>query len=105
FERVVYGPIGAAWSERHLSATGRYVFGCLPRTPRQCVFGSHEVRRPEEVHGLRLRAPRQSVLAETWRHWGALQVPGGESPSAETLRGRADGLDGAGDELTEAGPS
>lgn len=102
--RVVYGPVGAAWAERHLSATGRLVFGCLPRAPRQCAFRVGAVRRPEDVRGLRLRSPRWSVLAEAWRRWGALQVPVGDGPAA-LLSSQVDGLDGGADELAELGPT
>jgi TRAP-type C4-dicarboxylate transport system substrate-binding protein len=97
-DRVVCGPIGDAWADRHLSNTHRRVFGYITRPSRQVIF-NRDVTQPEDVHGLRLRATTSPILSETWRTFGALQIPGsGELPLAR-LRGLVDGLDASIDEI------
>jgi TRAP-type transport system periplasmic protein len=92
-ERVVNGPIGQAWAARHLATTGNRVFGYICRLPRQAVFGGREVRQPADVRGLRLRAPTEAILDETWRAFGALRIPVAAGLPPSGRRGLVDGED------------
>jgi TRAP-type transport system periplasmic protein len=98
-ERVVYGPIGQDWADRHHLANGVSVFGCVVLPPRQCAFIGGDVRRPEDVHGLRLRAPRGAVLSEAWRWFGALQIHVADGVAPLAMRELVDGIEAAPEEL------
>jgi len=73
--RVLSGPIGEKITKRFEQETGLKLLGMAYFAPRQLTTTKREVRKPEDVRGLKIRVPLMPPMVATWKALGASPTP------------------------------
>jgi TRAP-type transport system periplasmic protein len=71
---VVNGPIGDRWSEDYYKQTGVRLEGYLLQGPREFLTNKHAIRTPQDIEGMKIRAPEIPVVVEFLKTLGARPV-------------------------------
>lgn len=75
FREALFGDPGTPWIESFRSDKNMQLVGIVERGPRHLSTTEREVNTPEDVKGLRIRAPQIDIFVETWRALGAVPEP------------------------------
>jgi TRAP-type transport system periplasmic protein len=73
--KVLGGPIGDKIAKRFEDETKLKLLGFFYFAPRQLTTTKREVRKPEDVKGLKIRVPLSPPMIATWRALGASPTP------------------------------
>lgn len=75
FREALFGEAGAPWIESFRDDKNMQLIGIVERGPRHLSTTDREVNSPEDVEGLKIRAPQIDIFVETWRALGAVPEP------------------------------
>ena len=73
--KVLNGPIGEKISKRLEDETKLKLLGMFYFAPRQLTTSKREVKRPNDVKGLKIRVPLLPPMVSTWKALGASPTP------------------------------
>jgi tripartite ATP-independent transporter DctP family solute receptor len=71
---VIESDIGHEWNEKLVSEMGVRNIGILPRGPR-VISANKEIKTPEDMKGLKMRAPARDYYVQTFEALGANPTP------------------------------
>lgn len=71
---VLESDIGQEWNDKLINDLGVRNIGILPRGPR-VISANTEIHTPEDMNGLKLRAPARDYYVETFKALGANPTP------------------------------
>lgn len=74
WKNVMESDIGQEWENQMREEQGLYILGIIPRGPR-IVSSNIEINTPEDLAGLKIRAPERDYYVETFRALGASPTP------------------------------
>src|SRR5699024_1245786 len=74
WKNVLESDIGKEWEDQMRENQGLINIGILPRGPR-IVSSNIEIETPEDLEGLKIRAPQRDYYVETFRALGASPTP------------------------------
>ena len=73
-ENVLQSEIGKEWEQEMKENQGLLTLGIIPRGPR-VVSSNVEIETPEDIEGLKIRAPERDYYVETFKALGANPTP------------------------------
>lgn len=71
---VVNGPIGDKWAEQYYDQTGIRIVGYVLQGPREFLTNGRGIRTPDDIKGMKIRAPELPVVVESLKALGASAV-------------------------------
>lgn len=71
---VVNGPIGDKWGEDYFAQTGTRLIGYVLQGPREFLTNGRAIKTPEDIKGMKIRAPELPVVVESLKALGASAV-------------------------------
>jgi tripartite ATP-independent transporter DctP family solute receptor len=71
---VVNGPIGQQWADKYYEQSGTRLVGYVLQGPREFLTTPRAIRTPEDIKGMKIRAPELPVVVESLKALGASAV-------------------------------
>jgi len=72
--KVVNGEIGDKWAEDYFGQTGIRLIGYVLQGPREFLTNGRAIRTPDDIKGMKIRAPELPVVVESLKALGASAV-------------------------------
>lgn len=71
---VVNGPIGEQWAEQYFKQSGIRLVGYVLQGPREFLTNGRAIRTPDDIKGMKIRAPELPVVVSSLKALGASAV-------------------------------